>query len=183
MQNGQGSTSVAQVSLLHVSDVFLHLLESPGKVLGLIQAVDCCDGKEEVGVSQRGDKEVGEFRHGETEVAEEGRAEENTGGDDGAGGSEGAAGGADGEAEEDAKEVEYYEAGTACDGEWTEKTKFTDAGGADDDDYVNDADAAGAEEKPALKKLRTTRPRSLRYPRGVRGRDPKSLVTNPQHQC
>ncbi|KAL1442389.1 hypothetical protein MTO96_030835 [Rhipicephalus appendiculatus] len=134
-------------------------------------AIDYYDGKKVVRKSQRGDKEIGEFWQAEAEVAEEGRAEENTGGDDGAGGWEAAAGGADGEAEEDTEEVEYYEAGTARDGEWDEKTKCVDAGDADNDDYVNDAtgaedektecvdadnaevvddvnDAAGAEEKP-----------------------------------
>ncbi|KAL1423692.1 hypothetical protein MTO96_020872 [Rhipicephalus appendiculatus] len=89
--------------------------------------------------SQRGDKEIGKFRHGETEVVEGGRAEENTGGDDGAGGWEAAAGGAHGEAEEDTEDVEYYEAGMARDGEWDEKTKCVDAGDADNDDNVRSA--------------------------------------------
>ncbi|KAL1476959.1 hypothetical protein MTO96_017890, partial [Rhipicephalus appendiculatus] len=57
------------------------------------------------------------------------------------------AGGADGEAEEDAKEVEYYEAGTVRDGKWDEETKCADVGDAEGDDYENDADAAGAQEK------------------------------------
>ncbi|KAH7969876.1 hypothetical protein HPB52_022397 [Rhipicephalus sanguineus] len=100
----------------------------------------------EVRECQSGDEEIGDFRHGETDVAEEGRAEENTGGDDGTGGWEAAASGADGEAEEDAEEVKYYEAGMVRDGEWDEKTKCVDAGDADYDDYVNDA--AGVEEKP-----------------------------------
>ncbi|XP_037505351.1 uncharacterized protein DDB_G0283697-like [Rhipicephalus sanguineus] len=95
---------------------------------------------------QSGDEEIEEFRHGEADVAEEGRAEENTGGDDGTGGWEAAASCADGEVEEDAEEVEYYEAGMVRDGEWDEKTKCVDAGDADNDDYVNDA--AGVEEKP-----------------------------------
>ncbi|KAH7971829.1 hypothetical protein HPB52_003219 [Rhipicephalus sanguineus] len=95
---------------------------------------------------QSGEEEIGEFRHGEADVAEEGRAEENAGGDDGTGGREAAASGADGEAKEDAEEVRYYEVGMVRDGEWDEKTKCVDAGDADYNDYVNDA--AGVEEKP-----------------------------------
>ncbi|KAL1469997.1 hypothetical protein MTO96_040739, partial [Rhipicephalus appendiculatus] len=71
-------------------------------------------------------KRSGEFWHAEAEVADEGRAKENTEGDDGAGGWEAAAGGADGAEDE--------------------KTECVDADNAEVVDDVNDA--AGAEEKP-----------------------------------
>ncbi|KAL1476960.1 hypothetical protein MTO96_017891 [Rhipicephalus appendiculatus] len=65
-------------------------------------AVDIYDGKAEVTESESGGKGIGVFRHAEAEVAEEGTAEDNTGGNDGAGGLDAGAGGADGEAKVDA---------------------------------------------------------------------------------
>ncbi|KAL1428723.1 hypothetical protein MTO96_016938 [Rhipicephalus appendiculatus] len=121
--------------------------------------MDGHDDKYKVGESDRGDKEAGESRDGEAIVVDEGRAEENAGGDHGAGNWAGVCDGMHGEDRcyEESEDIPRN-------GEWNDEMEYqnSDNAGAvdigDGDQDVKDVDSAKddvlKEGKKHLKKVK-----------------------------